>query len=60
MKAKTDTETMLDAVIPDDAEILATYGCFTEKDGALYYTAEAEVLENVGVYVKSPPEKAEG
>lgn len=52
IRAKTAAETVIDAAIPDEAEILSTSGNFVEKDGSLFYVLEAEVLENVGIYVK--------
>lgn len=53
IRAMTEAETMLDAAIADEASILSTSGKYAEKDGKLYYILEAEVLENVGIYVKA-------
>ena len=53
IKAKTEAESALDGVIPDEGKILKTSGYFTEKNGEKYYVMMAEVLENVGVYIRT-------
>lgn len=49
IRARTEAETALDNVIPDDGKILRTSASFVERGGKTYYVAAAEVLEQVGI-----------
>ncbi len=53
MYAESQAQGIIDSEIPNDARIIKTSGVFKKESGKLYYYLTAEVLENVGIAVKS-------
>lgn len=51
LRAAMKAESVLDASIPDDGQILNTKSYVFEKSGKQYYCITAEVLEDVGITV---------